>query len=44
MPSWDVKNKNITYLISFLCLANNFFYVPPYLYSKDGMYRSDFLP
>ena len=28
MPSWDVKNKNITYLISLVCLANNFFYYP----------------
>lgn len=35
MPSWDVKNKNITYLISLVCLANNFFFLPLYLSLKD---------
>ena len=35
MPSWDVKNKNITYLISLVCLANNFFFLPLHLSLKD---------
>ena len=35
MPSWDVKNKNITYLISSVCLANNFFFLPLHHTLKD---------
>ena len=36
MPSWDVKNKNITYLISLVCLANNFFFYP-FIFKKKMM-------
>ncbi len=43
MPSWDVKNKNITYLISLVCLANNFFFEPLHLSLKDDGYRSNFI-
>ena len=36
MPSWDVKNKNITYLISLVCLANNSF-MYPFIFKKKMM-------